>query len=354
MMNNALLSPAALFAALVVAWMGGPPLLGPRPAFAYETDQLTARSVPLQDSLHVTNARMDELIREAVDRTNRRTRCAQDPATTRRELARQIHRQTGRNKYVWGRGLFEGFGYGSYAAWMEKAPIDRRTFPDDRTDIYADLTLRESVILKLAGPCSTVRVSGELVGTDKFEHFLSVGYDYYKRSGGGADPLAAVAWGTSTERNFFGTLTSRTFSFGDLRANWDGYQFYADLFEDGSPLVIGDDGCVEIARPWDWAEWVDWEYDEVLNPSVYAPIVQWGLSRTLEDRSADLCSEYAVWGGPAYHDHLDRVLESELPPYVYGPAPARSDPYRLQTLCEGESIWDSSARPVGGRPRDAR
>lgn len=316
-------------------------LLACASARAYETDQLTERGQPLEDALPVANARVDVMLASAIDRVNARTRCQATPEETRRLLADEIHELSAVKRMVWRRGLTRMAGFGRYAAWMETAPVSSRPFLD-REDIFGELSFMESVILHTSGPCGTLRVGGVLVGTDKFDHFWDLGFNYWKLAERKDDATAGVAYGTNTELFYYGLLTSRTFSFADLRANYDGYLFYADLLEGDSLLQLDEDGCVVQTRAWDWRDWLDWEYDEVLNPSVFAPIVQWGLTRTLIERKEEVCADYAQWGGPAYAAHLDAVLSSPVPPYVYGPSPARSDPFQLEALCNGASLWSGN------------
>lgn len=312
-------------------------LLAARPASAYETDQLTHRVTDLPDIVVEANVRMDILLERAMEATNRRTGCKLGLEATRVELARQIRRQGGGFGVVPERGPVRMWGFSRFSAWVESSGVGLNGFIE-RDDIFSTITLRDSAILKLAGPSGTVRIAGQLVGTDKFDHFFELGYDYYLRSDWGLDPDSAIAWGTATERTYFGTLTSRTFSFADLRSNLDGYWFYATLLEPGSVVALDAAGCAVQARPFDWADYVTWEWDEVLNPSVYVPAVQAAVREVLEQNRETVCAEYARWGGEAYSEHLARVLSS-WPPYALGPAPARSDPFQLQRLCTGDPIY---------------
>lgn len=311
------------------------------PGHAYETDQLTHRNNALDDLVDEANQHMDELLGRAIEVTNARTGCSAGLERTRQVLASQIHRFAGRDALVWNRGVVRMWGFTRYAAWLETRPAQKRSF-SRRYDIFADLTFIDSPVLFAVGPCGTVKVAGVTLGTDKFDHYFTVGYDYYEKSGWGANPDAAVTWGTATERTYWGTLTSRTFSFADLRANYDGMAMYMGLLEGDSPLQRGEDGCVVQARPWDWRETITWEYDEVLNPSVFAPLIQDVISQTLYERREELCAEYAEWGGDAYREHLRTVLAS-WPPYVLGPAPARSDPFQLDRVCFGDPLWSKGA-----------
>lgn len=311
------------------------------PARAYETDQLTHRNSPLDDLVDEANEHMGELLRRAAAVTNSRTGCSAGLERTRQVLAGQIRRFSGAYSLVWRRGLVRMWGFSRYAAWLETRPGQKRSF-FHRYDMFADLTFMDSPVLHAVGPCGTVKVAGTTLGTDKFDHYFVVGYDYYERSGWGASPDEAVAWGTATERTYWGTMTSRTFSFADLRANYDGLHMYMGLLEPGSTMQRDEQGCVVMDHPWDWRDILTWEYDEVLNPSVFAPIVQDAISQTLYERRDEICAEYAEWGGDAYRAHLRAVLAS-WPPYVAGPAPARSDPFQLDRLCYGDPLWSQGA-----------
>jgi hypothetical protein len=316
------------------------PLLLLPAALAYETDQLTDRGEPLEDVLDPANARMDVLLGEAVVRANLDTRCQGTDAQMRVALGRRIFQQTSRDTYVSGRDGLEGFGYGAYSAWLETAPIDKRTFTD-RHDIYGEVAPGEGFILSAAGVCSTIRLGGVLLGTDKLDHFLGEGYAYAEVSHWGEYPERALRWGTRTELTIFGMMTSSAFSFADLRANWDGYRFYSGLLGPDSEFRRTEEGCVTQSRPFDWTEWINTEYDEVLNPPVYVTRVAREVTARLAERRDAYCRGYEEWGvGLA-----SRVL-AELagdPGYVWYGAPERTDPFQLDALC-------ASHRPAAPEP----
>jgi len=305
-------------------------------AAAYETDQLTHRATPLRDSAWIAELAMDTVVAHAVERTNARTGCGMSEADTREVLAYELDRLTGGTQLAESRDALRRFGYHRYDAWLEGDPGDQHSF-DERDDIFGGLTGWQSLILRVVGPCDTARLDDTLLGVDKIGHFFAVGYDYYRRSRGGTDPERALRWGTRTERTYFGLLTSKTFSYADLAANWAGYRFYLGLLTPGSVVALGEDGCVVQARSWDWSEWVSWEFDEVMNPSVHTSSVQRGVSEYLWENRETICAEYAQWGGEDYQAHLEAVLSAELSEYVVGRHPARTDPYELDSLCEGWS-----------------
>jgi hypothetical protein len=315
------------------------------PALAYETDQLTWRDLQLADSTAYANQVANELIGVAVAGTNAETACQGTDDELRELLARHVHDATSKRQGVWERGPFRAPGFSRFSAALETSPeVDRFAF-SRREDLYGDMTLWQSVILTMAGPCSTFEIAGVRTGSDKFDHFLDTGYHYFAEERRHGDPRAGVERGTQTEREFYGMLTSKAFSYADLRANWDGWRFYEGLLSPGSTVARGDDGCLRVAAPFDWRDWVGPEWDEVLNPPVYTRLVERRVLATLEARRDEVCASRERW------DH-DRWREDDLatlpprPDYVAGPAPARRDPWQLEALCNPERTEPLGPSPV--------
>jgi hypothetical protein len=293
-------------------------------AFAYETDQLTDRDERLFDAGPVADAKMGRLLDEAVAATNLATKCAGDDPATRNELAKQIQWVTGGlSARVPERGFQRSFGFGAYAAWLETGPIDRHEFAW-RQDIFGDVRLFDSVALRIAGPSSTIRIGEVLLGTDKIDHFLVEGYGYYRIAGDdGTREKFAIWYGTMSELTFYGDVSSQTFSFADLRANWDGYQFYRELLTSRSVLQRDADGCVHRVAPFRWEDIVNADYDEVLNPSVYRPSVEERVRQRLEEERPMACARWLA----------NMPDDLTVPPYAAEFAPERVDPYDRAHLC---------------------
>lgn len=321
-------------------------------ASAYESDTLTDRHLALPDVTDALDARVQEIIDRAIVSTNRRTGCDGDAAVARDLLARAIHRETATDELVLDRGGLRAFGFDRYSAWIEKGGVARRDFTD-RRDIFGTTSGAEAPLLRWAGVASTVRVNDVLLGTDKLDHFFEEGYDAWRRSRDGADEARAIAWATMTENTRYGLKTSETFSFGDLKADFDGMRFYASLATPGAVVELGADGCVTRGRPFTWRDWVTWEYDEVLNPSVHTASAQRGVDRHLATHREAYCASYAVWGGPDHEEHLEQVLASH-PVYVSDEAPPRTDPYGLGDLCDGVDNPVPTPYPRGDRVAERR
>jgi hypothetical protein len=313
---------------MVVGWSG---LLLVSVGLAYESDQLTWRTVRLEDALPAANDHMDELLDQAVAAANAQSGCVGSDRELRWVLARELHRVVGTRATVEARGQLPVMSFGAYAAWLETSPIERHTFTQ-REDIYGGVAARQNLLLATVGPCSTIRLGDVLVGTDKIDHFLVQGFLYFRRSRQGDLPERAVRWGTFTERSYWGMATTKIFSYADLAANYDGYTFYAGLLGPGSVLQRDERGCVEQARPWDWTEWVDWRYDEVLNPSAYRPVILTEVDARLLERRDEVC---AAWREQPWLDSAERAaaLMDEALPYDLRRAPMRMDVFALDRLC---------------------
>ena len=173
-------------------------------ALAYETDPVTGRDVLLADANATASARLDLLLDQAAARTNLLFECEAPLDATRRELARQLHAVTSGPTYVSGRGLIPGFGHSDYSAFLETSPAIERLGARQRSGIYADVSTLRAPVLALAGTASIVRVGDVRVGTDKLYHFLDEGFVYFRESGWGRKPEAALRWGHRAEQRAVG------------------------------------------------------------------------------------------------------------------------------------------------------
>lgn len=287
---------------------------------AYESDQLSARAEPPGDATALADAQVDRLLALAIAETNQLTRCEGSDAEVRSVLARQVHAHAGHRVYVAARQGRPPMGFGTYAAWLETGPVDR-VQPARDQGLFGHVGLLDSPVLATFGPASTITLDHTLVGTDKIDHFWIQGYDYFRRSHGGADPDRAVDWGTRTERGVWGLGTTGVFSFADLAANFDGLQFYAGLLGADSVLQRDPGGCVAQVRPFSWADWIDWRYDEVQNPSVFRQSIVRELAQAVQQDAAWYCTGDPT--PPAVDDA----------PWVGAKAPSTRDATDLTDLC---------------------
>ncbi|MEA1911011.1 MAG: hypothetical protein U9N32_04935, partial [Spirochaetota bacterium] len=149
----------------------------------------------------------------------------------------------------------------AYRLWV-KDNIYSNTYPD-----FAN----KNVIIK---------VGGEFIGSDKVDHFFDQGYSYWIKSDFGLSDLKAKEYGVDSENSWYGLAAGGVFSFADLRVNWGGYQFYKNLFlGENSLLLVSKDGIVSMRHSFDWSEHIDWQFDELRNPSNYSSLMKRRIQR---------------------------------------------------------------------------
>ena len=295
-------------------------------AHAWETDQLTQRAEPLQDVTPAADEVINDMLDEVAEVASRRLGPRASDARVHRVLARIVHRVTAANTKVPSRGAFRGLGYGRFAAWLETSDLDKRAFLD-RHDVFGGIPFHRGPILSMLGTCSTFRIADTLIGSDKPDHFLDLGYRYFTRAGTD-HPERAVTYGTRTENSFLGWLTSSTFSRADLAANFAGYRFYTSLLDpqDGLFRWTGDD--VVRVRDFAWTDWVSPSWDEVIYPSVYRK----GVARWLDDTlPTTTCDGWQAWGPEVL---VQRAQVASAPmPWLGDRSREGGDPFELVARC---------------------
>jgi hypothetical protein len=298
-------------------------------AGAWETDPFTGRGAPLADASATADLKVDRIVDAAIAEVNARLGCDAAPAAQEAAVGRAIYEGTAPRTPVPDRGGVRGQGFGVYAAWLESGAEVERRWSEARQDVFAGIPFMAAPILSAAGVCATVSLGGHEIGTDKPDHFFYNGYWYWQLVAESGSEADAVAWGTRTENTYYGLDTSSTFSYADLYANWQGYQFYRSLFD--GYLARDPEGCVVRAAAFHWADWVDERWDELLNPNVYRPRVTAWLGRVLDLRGNLACQDLAP--------HRDAILTQtprllrEPAPWVGPTAPPRADPYRIAARC---------------------
>lgn len=130
------------------------------------------------------------------------------------------------------------------------------------------------------------------IGSDKFGHFLSTGFEYLEayletydesiaaglttKEAKDRAEFAMYVRGLLTEVTSLGGWLARVFSYGDLSANHAGYLFFQDIYQQRSPYLKQD----KVSGRWSlgerrfaWLDFVEASWDEGQNCSHYfAPV----------------------------------------------------------------------------------
>ncbi len=159
--------------------------------------------------------------------------------------------------------------------------------------IYKWHPFKDTSVAGLFGVGPTIRVNGQLIGSDKLGHFLSQGRKFYFRYLRSQDEAEAAEHSAYTERALFGQMTTGSYSNADLVANYEGFRFYLSLFNGnvipGKPAILAwqDDHWV-IQRKFTFADHVNEYWDEALNVNDYDKV----LHPYMEVRLKTFCPDF--------------------------------------------------------------
>lgn len=151
--------------------------------------------------------------------------------------------------------------------------------------IYRDFSWYEAVIPGLyakifADPAGKIlNFNGHLVGTDKFEHFMGTGYNYFKDYylQDNADLHAVLMKGWKLETGLMGGITTGVQSYADMVANFNGMRFWNHMLQKHDDILgenIGPYIACENQR-WvqkkkiDWRRYIEASWDEAINCSKF-------------------------------------------------------------------------------------
>ena len=122
-----------------------------------------------------------------------------------------------------------------------------------------------------------IRIGPLLVGIDKLGHFLGQGWFYAREyealrrrdpNATKAELLGRVrAYGHELEVGYQGLTGTGVYSYADLAANWQGFQFYRELWTGSQPFIVETNGSYRVARPFHILDYATDAWDEATNPS---------------------------------------------------------------------------------------
>lgn len=248
--------------------------LAPQLCGAYETDQFSNRLEPIKDSTEPLDRRVNQSIEDLVENWK--------GPRSQRKVVDAIYRDIGGVHWV-----------DKIERWAMKSEDVERLQPSRYESIYRGHPIWATRVAALFGVGPTIKVNGQLIGSDKLGHFLSQGRKFYRRYLKYLDETKAANHSAYTERALFGQMTTGVYSNADLVANYEGYRFYRSLFEDGivagKPAILSwDEDHWVIQRQFTWADHVNEYWDEALNVNHYDAL----LYPHMKERLEAFCPEY--------------------------------------------------------------
>lgn len=179
--------------------------------------------------------------------------------------------------------------------------------------IYKDLKLKENWPVQLGkfGMATFFSINGTLVASDKFGHFFDEGHTYYEMvNRQGLSMQDALNKGISLEEGIYGYERSAVFSYSDLVANRNGYEFWNNLFndKDGNNYIGCDaDSKFFQSRPFKFSRYIDDAWDESINCSKYS-------NKSVEDRVMKVIGDLEKSSGqklacPAQRSKCEKIVK---------------------------------------------
>lgn len=164
---------------------------------------------------------------------------------------------------------------GVFEFWSSHSSKVKGHYIKYQDSIYKDLSITENLPVHLGklGMATFFKINGTLVASDKFGHFFDEGHTYFKMvNQEGKSLVEAMEHGIALEKGSYGLKRSKVFSYGDLVANRNGYEFWNSLFNDtnGNNIIKCENGVFKISRLFNFADYVDSAWDESINCSTYS------------------------------------------------------------------------------------
>jgi hypothetical protein len=217
---------------------------------AKETDNLTGRYKSLEDSTEILDAEMNKRLQALAEKASSK----EIPCNQAIEIRRLFNKQNQSSFLI---GSMESFAEDNDRVAKRKA--------SPKNSIYEGV-LAKGLIFNNVDLASTVKVNGQLVGTDKFGHFIDQGFRYYtdyrERK---YDMKETLRSSTSSETSYNGSNSTGIASYADAMANYKGILFFHALTEGANPYLRCVEGQWTQVNKFSWAEYVDEGWDEGIN-----------------------------------------------------------------------------------------
>lgn len=127
-----------------------------------------------------------------------------------------------------------------------------------------------------AGFAQTLNVDGLVVGYDKIDHFFSNGgmvFEKYIEQEANRDvphvQKYLLLMNSNQEESQWGLGATGVKSYGDLSANWSGFQFYKDLAGGPRPFFTCENGKIRMNREFKIQDYIRPSWSEAYNCSSY-------------------------------------------------------------------------------------
>ena len=239
---------------------------------AAETDTLTDRQLPLEDTSSllnkITNQSLQESLREA---NSKGAGCIEE------NLYKELRKHFGNHT----NSTFDERISAGLEHLSREIPLENSIYRD--WSAWDGMGMGLGIAKKTGLTISpVVRVGDQLIGTDKLEHMFGQGFRYFQKNYlDKKGPIKAVRKGVIGEKTFLGgnKIGNGVFSYGDLSANFNGMRFWNHMLQlrddvlgsknNLGPYIICKDNRWEQVKQLDFRNYIDDSMDEAINCSKF-------------------------------------------------------------------------------------
>lgn len=272
---------------------------------AYEIDNYTCRyDKSVTDSTSEVNKETNRRMKEAAEKTNQF-----GPGATSKKC------DAGVMSMFLEDGIASGW-MGNMETWADSAPIPKCK-KKKKDSVYAEFGILESPMAVAAGLGPVIKVNGVFIGTDKLSHFMTEGKHYYDEYKKTKSVKSALDIGNREEHGGYGLRATGIHSYGDLVANYQGFEFWKQVTEGPNPYFKCKDGVWEQARDFKWEDYVNPAFDEGINCNLYS-------TASMNDKVRAASQTLALKNGPGTigecpldHDACKKMATYFKDPEVY-------------------------------------
>jgi hypothetical protein len=237
-----------------------------------EVDSFTNRYLPIKDSLPELNHTANKMLVEAINIAN--DEADDDDSCNEKKLYKELRKK------------FRNHISDEFSNYVIASDEIERIEVGFWGSIYRDILWYEAfvpgVVARLVydPTAGLLKANGEMIGTDKFEHFLGSGFLYFKKKYlKNLGTREAMDIGVSAETGYMGAVSTGVMAYADLSANFNGMRFWNHMLQKDDD-ILGEQynagpyiSCVD--KKWvqvkgiDWANYIDAAFDEGINCSKF-------------------------------------------------------------------------------------
>lgn len=239
-------------------------LLGPLVSKSAEVDHFLALDQEIKDSRNIINKLLHNQAKRSLNKINRKLPENYSCEEVFKEIKSNFKNGLGFkvNKYIRYK-LSKEYKYPGLES--KKELVRASIFKDNR--FFSFLPVMEDVI----------NYNGIYIGVDKFSHFFAMGQIFYKKFlrykkqnlPNEEITKKLLDSGAFSEKTYLGMIGTKTFSYGDLESNYQGFLFLKSFCHGDSPLLIFKNGKWKLKQKISLDNYINPYWNEFFNPNAF-------------------------------------------------------------------------------------